>query len=180
MLVIPAGAVLEDSDGPYVLVVSRPRRRGQAALDRGRAHDHRVAAVISGLELREQVVSVNAFFWDAERRLQGERARFTPGGRRRGIAMIDAPGGVERSPSPPGDRRRAGARDSGRARAPRLARDVIPDLSDAQIVIVADWMGHPALEVADKITRVLTTLLDGVPGATTCAELRCRAWPTST
>ncbi len=47
-----------------------------------------------------------------------------------------------------------------------LARDVIPDLSDPQIVLVADWMGHPALEVADKITRVLTTVLDGVPGAT--------------
>ncbi len=53
------------------------------------------------------------------------------------------------------------------ARARRaLTRDVIPDLSDPQIAIVADWMGHPALEVADKVTRVLTTLLDGVPGAT--------------
>ena len=48
-----------------------------------------------------------------------------------------------------------------------LSRDVIPDLSDPQIVLVADWMGHPALEVADKVTRVLTTLLDDVPGTTT-------------
>ena len=47
-----------------------------------------------------------------------------------------------------------------------LARDVIPDLSDPQIVMVADWMGHPALEVAATITRPLTTLLEGVPGAT--------------
>jgi hypothetical protein len=34
-----------------------------------------LAAVLSGLDLRELVVSVNAFFWDAERRLQGDRAR---------------------------------------------------------------------------------------------------------
>ena len=29
-----------------------------------------------------------------------------------------------------------------------LARDVLPDLSDPQVVLVAEWMGHPALEVA--------------------------------
>jgi Cu/Ag efflux pump CusA len=29
-----------------------------------------------------------------------------------------------------------------------LSRDAIPDLSDPQIVLVADWMGHPAAEVA--------------------------------
>ncbi len=75
MLVIPAGAVLEDSEGPYVLVFTRAdgvaRRR---AIEVGRITTG-VAAVLSGLDLREQVVSVNAFFWDAERRLQGERAR---------------------------------------------------------------------------------------------------------
>jgi Cu/Ag efflux pump CusA len=29
-----------------------------------------------------------------------------------------------------------------------LSRDVIPDLSDPQVVLVADWIGHPAPEVA--------------------------------
>ena len=44
-----------------------------------------------------------------------------------------------------------------------LARDVIPDLSDPQIGLVADWMGHPAPEVAAKVTTVLTRALDGLP-----------------
>jgi copper/silver efflux system protein len=47
-----------------------------------------------------------------------------------------------------------------------LPRDVIPDLSDPQIVLVADWMGHPATEVASDVTQVLTRALDGVPGST--------------
>ena len=47
-----------------------------------------------------------------------------------------------------------------------VAQDVLPDLSDPQIVLVADWMGHPAGEVATAVTRVLTGALDGVPGAT--------------
>jgi Cu(I)/Ag(I) efflux system membrane protein CusA/SilA len=48
-----------------------------------------------------------------------------------------------------------------------LSRDVIPDLSDPQIAIVADWMGHPAPEVATEVTQVLTRALDRVPGSTT-------------
>jgi Cu/Ag efflux pump CusA len=47
-----------------------------------------------------------------------------------------------------------------------LSRDVIPDLSDPQIVLVADWMGHPATEVAMEVTAVLTKALEGVPGTT--------------
>jgi Cu(I)/Ag(I) efflux system membrane protein CusA/SilA len=47
-----------------------------------------------------------------------------------------------------------------------LARDAIPDLSDPQILLVADWMGHPAIEVAGRVTKVLTEALDGIPGAT--------------
>jgi copper/silver efflux system protein len=46
-----------------------------------------------------------------------------------------------------------------------LPRDAIPDLSDPQIVLVADWMGHPAPEVAEHVTKVLTETLDGVPGS---------------
>src|SRR5262249_7454720 len=45
-------------------------------------------------------------------------------------------------------------------------RDVIPDLSDPQIVLVAEWMGHPATEVAGTVTRILTGALDGIPGST--------------
>ena len=47
-----------------------------------------------------------------------------------------------------------------------LARDVIPDLSDPQVVLVVDWMGHPATEVASQVTEKLTGALEGVPGAT--------------
>ena len=46
-----------------------------------------------------------------------------------------------------------------------LARDVIPDLADPQLAILADWMGHPASDVASGVTRVLEGSLDGVPGA---------------
>jgi hypothetical protein len=68
--IIPANAVLQSPDGPYVLVFAR--ERGTAAkrsIEVGRTFTG-VSAVLSGLSLREQVVSVNAFFWDAERRLQ--------------------------------------------------------------------------------------------------------------
>jgi Cu(I)/Ag(I) efflux system membrane protein CusA/SilA len=48
----------------------------------------------------------------------------------------------------------------------RLGRDVLPDLSDPQIVLVAEWMGHPAAEVASSVARPLTEVLEQVPGAT--------------
>jgi Cu(I)/Ag(I) efflux system membrane protein CusA/SilA len=47
-----------------------------------------------------------------------------------------------------------------------LSRDAITDLSDPQIVLIADWMGHPTVEVAARITGPLTALLDGIPAAT--------------
>jgi len=47
-----------------------------------------------------------------------------------------------------------------------LARDAIPDLSDPRIGVVAEWMGHPATDVADQVTRVVTAGLDRIPGAT--------------
>jgi Cu(I)/Ag(I) efflux system membrane protein CusA/SilA len=46
----------------------------------------------------------------------------------------------------------------------QLARDVVPDLSDPQIALVADWMGHPAPAVAESVTKVLTGALADVPG----------------
>jgi Cu(I)/Ag(I) efflux system membrane protein CusA/SilA len=48
----------------------------------------------------------------------------------------------------------------------RVARDMLPDLSDPQVVLVADWMGHPAVEVASRVTGVLARALEGVPGST--------------
>ena len=47
-----------------------------------------------------------------------------------------------------------------------LSRDAVPDLSDPQIGIVADWSGHPSTEVATRVTRVLTDALKSVDGAT--------------
>ena len=33
-----------------------------------------------------------------------------------------------------------------------LVRDALPDLSDPQIAVVVEWMGHPASEVAERVT----------------------------
>jgi Cu(I)/Ag(I) efflux system membrane protein CusA/SilA len=46
----------------------------------------------------------------------------------------------------------------------RLSRDAVPDLSDPQIGLVVEWMGHPATEVATSVTQVLTESLKSVPG----------------
>jgi Cu(I)/Ag(I) efflux system membrane protein CusA/SilA len=47
-----------------------------------------------------------------------------------------------------------------------LSRDAVPDLSDPQIGLVADWMGHPSTEVATRVSQVLTDALSSVPGST--------------
>src|SRR5512147_1596633 len=47
-----------------------------------------------------------------------------------------------------------------------LSRDAVPDLSDPQIGLVVDWMGHPASEVATRVTALLTESLKSVPGTT--------------
>ena len=47
-----------------------------------------------------------------------------------------------------------------------LSRDAVPDLSDPQIGLVADWMGHPATEVAARVSQVLTSALGSIPGST--------------
>jgi Cu(I)/Ag(I) efflux system membrane protein CusA/SilA len=47
-----------------------------------------------------------------------------------------------------------------------LSREVVPDLSDPQIAIVATWMGHPTVDVEASVTQVLTRALDGLPGST--------------
>jgi Cu(I)/Ag(I) efflux system membrane protein CusA/SilA len=48
-----------------------------------------------------------------------------------------------------------------------LARDAVPDLSNPQIGVVVDWNGHPASEVAERVTRVLTDALRSVTGVKT-------------
>jgi Cu(I)/Ag(I) efflux system membrane protein CusA/SilA len=48
----------------------------------------------------------------------------------------------------------------------RLSRDAVPDVSDPQIVLFGDWMGHPAPEVASQVTQVLTDALQDIPGVT--------------
>jgi multidrug efflux pump subunit AcrA (membrane-fusion protein) len=79
--VIPAGAVLESPDGPYVLVIAPGRgTASKRFVDIGRTVSG-LAAVVGGLDLREQVVSANAFFWDAERRLHPERLATSDGSR---------------------------------------------------------------------------------------------------
>jgi len=81
MQVIPAGAVLESPDGPYVLVIGGDRRSAsKRPIGVGRTVTG-LAAVTGGLALHEQVVSANAFFWDAERRLQPERLAASGGAR---------------------------------------------------------------------------------------------------
>jgi Cu(I)/Ag(I) efflux system membrane protein CusA/SilA len=46
-----------------------------------------------------------------------------------------------------------------------LAADAVPDLSDPQVGLVVGWMGHPASEVATRVTGVLTESLKSIPGA---------------
>jgi Cu(I)/Ag(I) efflux system membrane protein CusA/SilA len=55
---------------------------------------------------------------------------------------------------------------AGEWRRRALSRDVIPELSDPKIALVADWMGHSALEVAEHVTSLLTGALRTVPGTT--------------
>jgi copper/silver efflux system protein len=47
-----------------------------------------------------------------------------------------------------------------------LSRDAVPDLSDPQVGLFVDWMGHPATEVANQVTNVLTAQLKDIPGST--------------
>jgi Cu(I)/Ag(I) efflux system membrane protein CusA/SilA len=47
-----------------------------------------------------------------------------------------------------------------------LSRDAVPDLSDPQVGLVVDWMGHPATEVATRVTQVLTESFKSIRGST--------------
>jgi hypothetical protein len=72
-LVVPSMAVLPSADGPYVLVVAGDRRTvSKRPVELGKASSL-FTAVVAGAQLREQVVSTNAFFVDAERQLRADR-----------------------------------------------------------------------------------------------------------
>ncbi|HKQ67988.1 MAG TPA: efflux RND transporter permease subunit, partial [Polyangiaceae bacterium] len=45
-----------------------------------------------------------------------------------------------------------------------LSRDVLPDLAEPQLVLVLDWMGHSAAEVANSATKMVTADLERIPG----------------
>src|ERR671931_973694 len=45
--------------------------------------------------------------------------------------------------------------------------DAIPDLSDNQVIVFADWPGRSPQEVEDQITYPLTVNLQGLPGVRT-------------
>lgn len=72
-LVVPAGAVLDSAGGPHVLVAGPDGR----TFTRRRVRIGRIyrglAVVLSGLREGEPVAAANAFFLDAERRLQSLR-----------------------------------------------------------------------------------------------------------
>ena len=48
-----------------------------------------------------------------------------------------------------------------------VRRDLIPDLSYPQIAVAVQWRGHGATEVADAVTKVVATALEGISGAAT-------------
>jgi hypothetical protein len=72
VLVVPATAVLESQDGPYVLVGTiAGRKLTRRRVQLGREFSG-LAAIVSGVQESETVVTMNAFFLAAERRLRGE------------------------------------------------------------------------------------------------------------
>jgi Cu(I)/Ag(I) efflux system membrane protein CusA/SilA len=42
--------------------------------------------------------------------------------------------------------------------------DAIPDLSENQVIVFTDWMGHSPREVEDQVTFPLSNMLQGLPG----------------
>ncbi|HXN83190.1 MAG TPA: efflux RND transporter permease subunit, partial [Myxococcales bacterium] len=46
----------------------------------------------------------------------------------------------------------------------RMPIDAIPDLSENQVIVFADWLGHAPREIEDQITYPLSTKLQGLRG----------------
>jgi hypothetical protein len=79
MLVVPAAAVLESPEGPFLLVYSSADRTfSKRPVEIGKVFSG-LAAVVSGVKEREVIVAMNAFFLDAERRLKNETDRRAEG-----------------------------------------------------------------------------------------------------
>jgi len=47
-----------------------------------------------------------------------------------------------------------------------VPRDLLPELAAPHLGLVAEWMGHPASEVADRVTRVVSAVAGTLPGVT--------------
>jgi hypothetical protein len=70
MLVVPSSAVLESAEGPYVLGYSATDRTfTKRPIEIGKVFSG-FTAVVSGVREREVIVAMNAFFFDAERKLR--------------------------------------------------------------------------------------------------------------
>ena len=53
--------------------------------------------------------------------------------------------------------------------------DAIPDLTENQVLVYADWMGRSPQEVEDQVTYPLTTGLQGLAGVKDVRAPRCSA-----
>ena len=180
VLGVAASAVLQSPEGPYVLAWSghgytfdkRPIEIGETFFKEG------IAVVLSGLAPHDRVVGARHLL----RRRGSPPGRPTPGSLR-WMSCRDCPAGLlVRPPSLDGHRRRRWAwRSAGELARRGLARDVIPDLADPQIGLVADWMGHPAPEVAATVTqRADRGARRTCPVPRRSAARRWPGWPTST
>ncbi len=137
VLTVDENVVFTAGEARYVLVPGRDGRTFQRrAVEIGRVINGR-AVVVAGLAEGDRVVRRRAFFLDADQRrvrLPGREpapviARLVGWSARNlrlvvlGSLLVAAAGLLARH---------------------RLSRDVIPDLSDPQVVVLVDWMGHPA------------------------------------
>jgi Heavy metal binding domain len=79
ILVVPAAAVLQGTEGPYLFALSADHRTfTRRAIEIGKVTSG-FTAVVAGVSPGELVISINAFFVDAERRLRAERRATSAG-----------------------------------------------------------------------------------------------------
>jgi hypothetical protein len=73
LMALPSSTLLEDADGPYVLVASQGWMLTKRRVEVGRVFGG-LAFVISGLTTHDRVLLRDAFFHDAEQRLHASSA----------------------------------------------------------------------------------------------------------
>jgi Cu/Ag efflux pump CusA len=61
----------------------------------------------------------------------------------------------------------------------RVPIDAIPDLSENQVIVYADWPGRSPQEVEDQITYPLSVACRASPASRRCAPVPCSASPFS-